>query len=62
MEKIPLPKALNLETTNKLKSWTIFKQKWKNYELATDLDEKTNEKRVATLLSGDAGLDVVQKL
>ena len=60
MEKIPLPIALNLETTNKSKSWTIFKQKWKNYELATDLDEKTNEKRVATLLSviGDAGLDV----
>jgi len=51
MEKVPLPLKLDLNAKNKSNNWKIFLQMWKNYELATDLQEATNEKRVATLLS-----------
>lgn len=50
MERIPLPTAL--ETKGNLsKNWKLFKQIWSNFEIATDLNEKTDAKRVATLLS-----------
>jgi len=60
MDKIPVPLTLDLLASNKSNSWKMFYQKWKNYEVATDLNEKSDEKRVATLLAviGDDALKV----
>ena len=54
-----MPLALDLRS-NKPKSWSLFKQKWRNYEIASGLKNKEGETRVATLLSiiGDDALEV----
>ena len=44
-------KELNLQSGNKKENWKLFHQTWKNYEIASSLNEKTNDVRVATLLS-----------
>ena len=58
MDKIPVPLALDLRH-NKTRAWSLFKQKWTNYEIATGLKEKEDSTRVATLLSiiGDEALE-----
>lgn len=45
MDKIPRPSALNG------KNWKMFKQMWTNYEIANDLQDQPETKRVAILLS-----------
>lgn len=53
---IQLPSALNL-SGNISSDWRRFKSQWQNYEIATDLAEKSEEKRAAiflTCLSNDA--------
>ena len=54
-----MPLALDLRS-DKPKSWSLFKQKWRNYEIASGLKNKEGETRVATLLSiiGDDALEV----
>lgn len=51
MDKVPIPTALDLKTSNKEASWKLFQQMWNNYEIATDLSNEPDTKRVATLLS-----------
>ena len=60
MDKIPLPLALDLKASNKEASWKLFLQMWNNYEVATDLSNEPDNKRVATLLSviGKEALEV----
>ena len=57
---IPVPKSLSLSQESRSLNWDIFKQKWSNYELATNLRSKPEEQRTATLLSiiGDEALMV----
>ena len=51
MDRIPLTQQLDLKSCNKEASWKLFRQIWNNFEIATDLTEATDHKRVATLLS-----------
>ena len=53
-----MPLALDLRH-NKTKAWSLFKQKWTNFEIATGLKEKEEDTRLATLLSiiGDEALE-----
>lgn len=48
---IPTPPELNVVNGNRSKNFDIFKQKWENFELATEMESKPNKVRVATLLS-----------
>ena len=48
---IPVPISLNLSADSRSFNWDLFKQSWINYEIATGLDEKPENKRIATLLS-----------
>ena len=48
---IPVPKALDVSPEGRDYNYELFQQSWRNYEVATGLHEKTNEQRVATLLS-----------
>ena len=45
------PDELDIGSTNKKKAWNEFKQFWNNYEIATGLDKKESNVRVATLLT-----------
>ena len=51
MEKIPKPNALNMKSSNLRHSWKLFSQQWKNYEIASGLNEEESEKRTATFLT-----------
>ena len=42
---------LQIDVRNAAKSWRTWRSAWTEYEVATDLDEKTERKRVSTLLS-----------
>ena len=54
------PDPLQLSKGNSSQNWKRFKQKWNNYELATDIAGKDDQVRVATFLTviGDEALDV----
>ena len=55
-----MPTQLDLKSRNKSKAQKNFLQKWKNYETASDLNGKSDEKRTAILLTliGDDALTV----
>jgi len=57
---LPVPEKLILNVGNRSKNWENFQQKWQNYEVASELREKTEAVRLATLLTviGDEGLAV----
>ena len=47
-----LPLALlHIDALTVVNSWHQWKSTWIEYEVATDLDEKTQQKRMSTLLS-----------
>ena len=56
---IPVPQALNISPESRSYNWDLFQQAWNNYEIAVGLSEKSNEQRVATLLS-IIGYDALQ--
>ena len=56
---IPVPRSLDISPDNRSFNWDLFKQSWTNYELATGLNEKPDNVRVATLLS-IIGYDALQ--
>ena len=61
MDKVlPMPEELNVLTGNRSKNFDIFKQKWQLYEEATKLNEESNKRRLATLLTviGTPALEV----
>ena len=49
--RIPIPKNLDISPNNRTFNWELLKQTWLNYEIATGQYEKTDQIRVATLLS-----------
>ena len=51
VSRIPTAKKLDISPNNRTFNWELFKQTWLNYEIATELNEKTDQIRVATLLS-----------
>lgn len=51
MNNIPLPDTLEINSSNLSKRWDLFLQSWNNYEVATNLSERSQPQRVATLLS-----------
>ena len=53
MTNLPLPGPLNLkQNQNNLDiAWKLWHRQWKNYTIATGLQEKTEEVKVATLLT-----------
>ena len=51
MNKFQAPDELDIRSANKGAEWMIFKQMWKNFEVATDLCTKPSKKRVASLLT-----------
>lgn len=57
---LPAPDALNLSSGNRSKNFDVFQQKWKNYMVATGLDEKAEKTQVATLLTiiGSEALEI----
>ena len=59
LKMFPVPQKLDISPANRGSSWEIFKQSWNLYEIATGLREKTEEVRVATLLSA-IGSDALQ--
>ena len=48
---IPLPSKLNITASNLSVAWRKFYSEWCNYEIATDLSEATDKKRVAIFLA-----------
>ena len=48
---IPAPKYLDLSPENRGFNWDLFRQTWQNYEIASALNEKPENVRIATLLS-----------
>ena len=48
---IPIPEKLIVSGTNKSTNWNIFKQTWNNFEIATGLQRRPEDQRLATLLS-----------
>jgi len=57
---LPVPEKLDLRSENRSKKWENFHQKWNNYEIASGLSDKTEEVKLATLLTviGDDALTV----
>lgn len=51
MTQIPVPEKLNLNADNACRNWESFKQAWMNYEIAVDLEEQSDKKRLATFLT-----------
>ena len=52
MEKVlPMPEELNFLTGDRSKNFDIFKQKWQFYEEASELNEESDKRRLATLLT-----------
>ena len=49
--RISTPKNLDISPNNRTFNWESFKQTWLNYEIATELNEKTDQMIVATLLN-----------
>ena len=47
---IPPPASLK-QNGNMAADWERFRSEWNNYEIATDLYEKTNKKRAAVFLA-----------
>ena len=47
---IPVPAPLSMDG-DQYANWEFFRSQWENYEIATGLDEKEDQRRVATLLS-----------
>jgi hypothetical protein len=47
---IPIPFALKLKTSCMAADWKRSKGQWENYEVATDLADKTTNKRAAVVL------------
>ena len=52
--------SLQFSLGNSSQNWKRFKQKWSNYELATEVAKKDDAIRVATILTviGDEAFDV----
>jgi hypothetical protein len=48
---IPIPSALKFKTSCTTADWKRFKGQWENYEVATDLADKTMKKRAAVFLA-----------
>ena len=48
---IPIPEKLIISGANKSTNWNIFKQTWNNFEIATGLQSRPEDQRLATLLS-----------
>ena len=48
---LPVPEKLTLNSQDRSRNWENFKQKWQNYEIASELTSKTEEVRLATLLT-----------
>ena len=57
---IPAPAPLDMASSNLAENWKKFKQRYKNFELATGIASKTDAQRVATILSviGQEAVDV----
>lgn len=51
MSKIPVPEKLNANNPNKRIAWERFLQAWQNYEIAADISEMPDNKRLATFLT-----------
>ena len=51
MASIRPPKEFDISVENRCQNWELFQQTWLNYEIASGLNEKTENVRVATLLS-----------
>ena len=47
---IPVPAPMEVKG-DLLSNWTFFKDQWENYKVAMGLREKSNNVRVATLIS-----------
>ena len=47
---IPVPAPVEVKG-DLLSNWTFFKHQWENYEVVTELREKSKNVRVATLIS-----------
>lgn len=48
---IPLPDRMNVDVSTAAENWSIFRQQWEDYEIATELEAKEEKVRVATLRS-----------
>ena len=60
MNTIPCPKQLDFQKSQSPRDeWTRFKDAWNNYEIATELQKKEEQIRLATFLSiiGDQGIE-----
>lgn len=60
MTTLPVPEKLKIKTGNLRRNWQLFRQTWKNYETATQLNGKPDDQRIATLLTviGQDALEV----
>ena len=61
---IPVPKELNLHDGDIAENWKKFEKAWKRYEIAVGLQSKTDEERVAVLLTiiGEEGVELYETL
>lgn len=48
---VPPPQPLEIYSTQAAEKWRKFKRAWSNYSLATQLNEKAETVKVATLLT-----------
>ena len=57
---LPVPDALNITSGNRSKNYDVFEQKWKNYAVATGIEDKQEKTKVATLLTviGSEALEI----
>ena len=58
---IPPPSPMNTQGDAKC-NWDFFEEQWSNYKIATELDQKTADVRLATLKTviGKEGLRIIQ--
>ena len=55
-----MPQKLDPNAENLSRRWKLFQQAWSNYEVATELNKQTHERRIATLLAviGEEALEL----
>ena len=60
MSLLPIPEQLNVTDGNRSKNYDVFVQRWSNYIVAAELDEKPEKQQLATLLTviGSNALEV----
>ena len=49
MNNLPVPEPINVTSGNVAENWSYFREKWKDFDIATGLREKDEKIRVATL-------------